>query len=153
VAERGVGGLSDACAAPVEMQPVAADSRAHGVEQRLVQVGAMDRKLRKGKAGEAARRLPIDELAEAVVEHRLGGHHGATLELVGQAELGKGRDRVREEIDPGADRTHCRRALVDPAGNAALVKAECQSQPADPGPDDQHIHGRALSPSMLFAAV
>ena len=47
---------------------IGADPLAHGGEQDALQVGAMDRQLRRRMAGPAADGFVVDELAEAVEE-------------------------------------------------------------------------------------
>ena len=63
--------LLDAQAALAELHRILAQPSPHGREQHLVQVGAMDGKLRPVVAGEAPERLLVDELAVTAVVAKL----------------------------------------------------------------------------------
>src|SRR5918912_728115 len=58
-------------AAPTRENAIAAGALAIRIEQRYLQVAAVYRELRVHVAGLTSQRLAIDELAEAVIEHRL----------------------------------------------------------------------------------
>src|SRR5439155_13438199 len=81
---------ADADALAVLREPGAAPSgadrgRAGAVEERIeqhaLQVAAMDRILRRVVAGEAAKRLAVDQLTEAIEERRLARQHGMPRQL------------------------------------------------------------------------
>ena len=97
---------------------IGADPLAHGVEQDRLQVGAVDRQLRRVVAGPASGRLAVDVLAEAVEERRLARDDGDALELGEDAERLQRRARVRQDVDADAERPDLGRRLVDPAGDA-----------------------------------
>ncbi len=99
----------------------------------------MDRELRPVVAGEAPARLLVNELAVAAVEGQLARLDGARGQLFLQAEFAQLAHGMRQEIDADAERQHFRRGLEGARGNAGLMQAERQGQPADAAADDQHI--------------
>src|SRR3984893_6088954 len=96
--------LIDLEAAMREPYGVAAQARSHRVEHHLVQVGAMDRKLRPVVAGEAAARLLVDELAVAAVEDKLARLDGMRGQRALQAELAQLAHGMRQEGGGDAQR-------------------------------------------------
>ena len=115
---------------------LAADPCPHGVEQDGLQIGAVDRQLRRIVAGPAAGRLAVDVLAEAVEERRLARDDGDPLELGEDAERPQRRARRRQHVDADAERPDLRGGLVDAAGDSGLVQRQRQRQAADAGADD-----------------
>ena len=121
---------------------VRAQTLAHGVQQHLVQVGAMDGKMRPLMPGGEPPGLAIDELAVA-------GEEGIVLRLAGdrrervlQPERAQLFDRMRSEIDPDPERADVRRRLEDPnpARHVSGMGSQRQRQPADASADDDQIH-------------
>src|SRR5476649_1480589 len=131
--------LLDPGAAVVELDRVFPQPRARRVEQRLVQVGAMDRELRPAVAGVAAARLLEDELAMAAVEGELARLDAKRGERLLQAELRQFAHGMRQEVDADAERHHLRHRFEDAARDAGLVQAERQRQPADTAAHDQDV--------------
>src|SRR5260221_10623270 len=82
-----------------------------GVEQDLVQIGAMDRKLRPVVAGEAPARLLEDELAVAAVESEFAGLDAMCCELLREAQLAELAHGMRQEVDADAQRLDLGRGL------------------------------------------
>src|SRR5688500_6546248 len=76
-------------ALPAEMKPVLADARLERVEQRHLQIAAMNGKLRPFVPGGAPELLLVDELAEAVEERRLPRRHRDLFERRLEAEPGE----------------------------------------------------------------
>src|SRR5476649_2193961 len=111
--------LLDPGAAVVELDRVFPQPRARRVEQRLVQVGAMDRELRPVVAGVAAARLLEDELAMAAVEGELARLDALRRERLLQAELRQFAHGVRQEVDAGA---HDQDVCVAAAHSAAIPR-------------------------------
>ena len=115
---------------------IGADSRSHRLEQPGLQVGAMDRELRRVVAGPAARRLAVDVLAEAIEERRLARDDGDALERLEHAERTKRRARVRQDVDADAQWTDLGGRFVDATGDAGAVQRQRQREAADAGADD-----------------
>ena len=123
------------------------EPRQHRVEQHLVQIGAVDRKVRPLMAGRQPPRLAVDKLAVAREEGvilRLAGDRG---ERILQAERAQFLDRMRSEIDADAERTDLRRRLEnsDSAGHAGCVDGQRQRQAANAAANDDHVHRAKLS--------
>ena len=131
--------LIDLEAAMREPHGVAAQARSHRIEHHLVQVGAMDRKLRPVVAGEAAARLLVDELAVAAVEGELARLDGVRGQRLLQAELAQLAHGMRQQVDADAQRQHVGRGLEHARRDAGLVQAERQRQPADAAAHDQNV--------------
>ena len=131
--------LLDAQAALAELHRILAQPSPHGLEQHLVQIGAVDGKLRPVVAGEAPARLLVDELAVTAVVAKLARLDRAGGELVGQPQLREFAHGMRQEVDADAERQHLGRRLDHAAGDAGLVEAERQDEPADPAAHDQDI--------------
>src|SRR5512140_1128888 len=79
--------LIDPEAAMPELHGICAQTIAHGAQQYVVQVGAMDRKLRPVVAGVTAARLLVDELAVPAVEGEFARLDAARGQRVLQAEF------------------------------------------------------------------
>jgi hypothetical protein len=94
-----VAGVVDRDAGAAGDDAIGADPSAHGFEQDRLQVGAVDRQLRRVVAGPAPGRLAVDVLAEAVEERRLARDDGDALELGEDAERLERRARMRQDVD------------------------------------------------------
>ena len=105
----------------IEPHGVAAQPLQRGVEQHLVQVGAMDRELRPVVAGIAAARLLVDELAVAAVEGELARLDGRRRQRVLQAKLAELAHAMRQEVDADAQRLDLGRCLEHAARDAGLM--------------------------------
>ncbi len=135
-----------------------AEAGDRGVEQHLVQVGAVDRNVRPLVAGGHPPRLAVDELAVAGEERVVLRLAGDRDERVLQPQRAQLLDRVRPEIDADAERVDFRRRLVDADAPrcAGRMQAERQRQSADAAADDDDVRIRihswsALSPSSCRA--
>src|SRR6266545_1526787 len=126
-------------AAMIEPHGITAQPLHRRVEQHRVQIGAMDRELRPVVAGVAAAWLLVDELAVAAVEGELARLDGASGQRVLQAKLAELTHAVRQDVDADAQRLDLGRRLEHARGNAGLMQAERQRQPADAATDDQDI--------------
>ncbi len=110
------------------------------IEQDLLQYATMDRELRPFIAGLDAARFAPDRLAVLGKERQFLGAHARCVKLVEQAELDQFAHGVRQHVDADAERPQRRHALEDFGGNADLVQAECQRQPADAAAGDENGH-------------
>ena len=111
-----------------------------GIEQDLLQRAAMDRELRPFVTGLDAARLAPDRLAVLGEIRELLGADGVRIELVVQAELDQFAHRMRQHVDADAERPQLGHAFKDFGGNADLVQAERQRQPADAAARDENSH-------------
>jgi hypothetical protein len=116
-------------------------SRTASSRHRL-QVGAVDRQLRRVVAGPASGRLAVDVLAEAVEERRLARDDGDALELGEDAERCERRAGVRQDVDADAERPDLGRRFVDSARDVRAVKCQRERQAADAGTDDGDLVAR-----------
>src|ERR1019366_375862 len=114
-----------------------------GVEQDLLQRAAMDRELRPSVAGLDAARLAPDRLAVLGKIREFPGAHARRVELVEQAEFDQLAHGVRQHVDADAERLPLGHALEYFGGDADLVQAEPQRQPADAAAGDKYGHGYA----------
>src|SRR6266851_4739724 len=139
--------LLDGDAAMAGDEAVRTEPLLHGVEQDLVQVGAMDREVRPLVAGCPSPRLAVDQLAVA-------GEEGVVLRLAGdrrerifQAERAQLFHRMRTEIDADAERTDLRRRLehANALRAARGVTSQRQRQPADAAADNDDVHWSSLA--------
>ena len=110
-----------------------------GIEQDLLQRAAMDRELRPFVTGLDAARLAPDRLAVLGEIREFLGAHGGRIEPVVQAELDQFAHRVRQYIDADAERPQLGHAFENSGGNADLVQAERQRQPADAAAGDETV--------------
>ncbi len=134
--------LLDPDAAMAGDEALRAEPRAHRVEQDLVQVGAVDGKVRPLMPGGEPPGLAVDQLAVA-------GEEGIVLRLAGnfrervlQSERAQLLDRVRPEIDADPERPDVGRGLehADAAGHFGGVDGQRQRQSADAAADDDDLH-------------
>ena len=137
--------LLDADAARARGQALGPDALLEGLVEYGLQIAAVDVEMRPIVAGVAAERLLVNELAEAVVEAGFEGGDRDAREGVLEPEGCELARRMRQEADADPDRPDLRRGLIDAARDAALVERQRQTEPADAGPDDDHLHD-ALSP-------
>ena len=131
---RVVAGAIDADAGMAGDDAVGAEALPHRGEQHRLQVGAVDRELRRVVAGPASGGLAVDELAEAVEERRLARRRRparASASTPSDAQLGA---RVRQDVDADAERPDLGRRLVDAAGDAGAVQASASVRPPMPAP-------------------
>src|SRR5581483_5839490 len=113
--------LLDAAAFPAGTDRLRAEPRAHRLQQHELQIAAMDRELRPVITGVTARRLPINELAEAVEENRLARRYRRLGESRFEAELPEHLGRVRQHVDADTNRLDLGRGLIHARGNAGSV--------------------------------
>ena len=111
-----------------------------GIEQDLLQRAAMDRELRPFVAGLDAARLAPDRLAALGEIGELLGADGVRIERVEQAEFDQFAHRMRQHVDADAERLQLGHAFEHFGGNADLVQAERQRQPADAAACDEYGH-------------
>src|SRR4029078_2877394 len=109
-------------------------------------------------AGEAAARLLVDELAEAVVEAQLARLDRQARQGLVAAKLGELAHAVRQEVDAHAQRPDFGRRLENPAGNARLVERQGERQAADPAAADGErrlplLHEFIIAPLNCLMAV
>jgi hypothetical protein len=142
--ERAIGLFRDGGAAMAGADRVMAGAGAHGVQQEHLQVAAVDGELRRGVAGEAAERLAVDELAEAVEERRVRGGDAGGGERRFEAEGGQLLGCVGQDVDADADRADLGGLLIDREGDAGFVQAEAEGQPAYSGAHDDHAFHATL---------
>ncbi len=105
-----------------------------------MQLAAMDADFRERIAGELAALLPVNELAEAVVEAALAVLDAGLEQRVAEAERAELAHGMRQQRDADAQFLDLGRALVDAAGDAALRQIERERQPADTAADDGYGH-------------
>src|SRR4051812_26625837 len=113
------------------MQSVGTEPVFKSLYERRLQIPSVNRVLRPLVAGMPAERLPVDELAEAVEEHRLLRLDGDTRERRLEAKAGQYLRRVRQQVDANADRLDLGGRLEDAAGNFPRMQLERQRQAAD----------------------
>lgn len=93
--------------------------------------------------------LAVDELAEAIVERGFLRLDRARFERRLDAQAIELFHRVREDVDPDADRADLRSRLEEPARDPGPVQLQSERQPADPGADDDDVvigHGSLPAP-------
>ena len=78
---------------------IAAQSRAHCVEQNAVKLAPMDRELRRFEAGIGTAKLAPHHLAEAVGVDQLARADAGAVERGQQTECGEFLDRMRQSVD------------------------------------------------------
>ena len=117
-----------------------------GIEQDLLQRAAMDRELRPFVTGLDAARLAPDRLAVLGEIRQFPGADAGRIELVVQAELDQFAHRMRQHVDADAERPQLGHAFEHFGGNADLVQAERQRQPADAAAGDEYGH---VTPLLL----
>jgi hypothetical protein len=101
-----------------------------------------------------SQRLAVDELAEAVEESRFRRLDGDLGEGVLQAEVGQYSRRMRQQVDPDADRLDLRRRLEHAAGDPALMQLERKREAADAGADDEDlVHGSNSGSEPEFGSL
>ncbi len=149
--DRLVAVVVDARAAVTEDDLVGAGARLERLEQHHLQVAAMDGELRHVVAGEAAGRLAVDVLAEAVVEAVFARGHRHLGERLFQAESAQFARGMRQHVDADADLPDLGRRLEDAAGDAGAVQHQAEREAADAGADDQDFHGDFI-PRIFYAA-
>ena len=115
-----------------------------GVEQDLLQRAAMDRELRPFVTGLDAARLAPDRLAVLGKIGEFPGAHARGVELVEQAEFDQFAHGMRQHVDADAERLQLGHAFEYFGGNADLVQAERQRQPADAAAGDKNRHHTPL---------
>ena len=117
-----------------------------GVEQDLLQRAAMDRELRPFVTGLDAARFAPDRLAVLGEVGEFLGADGGCIKRVLQAEFDQFAHRMRQHVDADAERPQLGHAFEDPDGNADLVQAERQRQPANATTRDENSH---VTPPLL----
>ena len=115
-----------------------------GIEQDLLQRAAMDRELRPFVTGLDAARLAPDRLAVLGKIRKFLGAHARGVEPVEQAEFDQFAHGMRQHVDADAERLQLGHALEDFGGNADLMQAERQRQPANAAAGDENRHDHAL---------
>ena len=125
--------------------------RAHALEQRQVDVGAVDDGVRVGEARperRAGRDLADQRLVDRVHHHHPIGVDGAAARALADAERVEGGERVRRELDAGADLADLRRLLEDDDAKAALRERQRRGEAADAGTGDDDRVTRARHGSL-----
>src|SRR5512141_455452 len=105
-----------------------------------MQLAAMDADLRERVAGELAALLPVNQLAEAVVEAAFAVLDAGYEQLIAEPERAEFAHGMRQQGDADTQLLDLGRALVDAAGDAALRQVERKRQPADTPADDGYGH-------------
>jgi hypothetical protein len=125
---------------------------AHRGEQHLVQVAAMDGKMRPLVSGRASPRLAIDQLAVARKEGIVLGLAGDRRERALEPQIAQLLDRMRPEINADPEREDFRRGLehADAARRLGGVDGQRQRQPANAAADDDELHGPLLVYSRRY---
>src|ERR1700731_3506758 len=139
--------LIDSDAMMVGAEPVMSGARTERLQQKHLQVAAMDRELRMLVARGAAQRLLIDQLTEAIEEGGVLRRDRGPRQIGFEAERGQLPGGMRKQIDTDADRADFSRRLEYSTGNSRRVQRQPQRQPANAGPDDDdvvHISSRHL---------
>ena len=127
-----------ACAA--ELDGVSSQSLVDDLEQRLMQIGAMDREMRPGVPGVAPASLLEDKLAVLVVPDEFLRLDAAAADAGLDAQLREAAHRMRQQIDADAERLELARRLVDAAGDAFAVQVKRGDQAADAAADQRDVH-------------
>ena len=134
--------LLDADAAVTGDEALRPEPVAHRIQKNLMQVGAVDGKMRPLMPGREPPRLAVDELAVA-------GEEGIVLRLAGdrrkrilEPELAQLLHRMRSEIDPDPERADIGGGLEHPdaGGRRRGVSGKRQRQTADAAADDDQLH-------------
>jgi hypothetical protein len=133
--------LLDADAAMAGDEVLRTQALAHGVEQHLVQVAAVDGKVRPLVPGREPPGLAVDQLAMAGEEGVIGRLARDRRERVLQAERAQLLDGVGPEIDADPERQDLGRRLEHPdaGGDLRGMRGERQGQPADAATDDDEV--------------
>ncbi len=100
----------------------------------------MDGELRHVVAGEAAGRLAVDVLAEAIVEAEFARGDGDLGERILQTEPAQFARGMRQDVDADADRLELGRRLEHAGCDAGAMQHQAKRQPADAGPDNENFH-------------
>ncbi len=124
------------------VQRVGTEARDARVEQRLLQVAAMDRVLRPRITRVDTERLAIDQLAETVEEHRFLGMDRDAVERGGDTQRGQLLARVRQHVDARTERPDLGCGLEHAYGDAGAMQREREREAAHAGTDDDRVHAR-----------
>ena len=122
-----------------------------GVEQDLLQRAAMNRELRPVVPGLEAARLAPDRFAVLGKIREFFGAHARGVELVQQTQFDQLAHGMRQHVDADPERPQLRHAFEHARGNADLVQAERQGQPANAAAGDKYRHPKPLK-SCPFAS-
>src|SRR5438045_7296926 len=129
---------------------LAAQSLDRGIEQDLLQRAAMDRELRPFVSGLQPAPFAPDRLAVLGEIGELAGAHAGRFQPVEQAELDQLAHRMRQHVDADTERLQLAHALEHARGNADLVQAERQRQPANAAARDENGHDTPSLPAMVM---
>jgi len=126
----------------------------HAFEQRKVDVGPVDHRVRIAEAGAkrfADRDAADQRFVDGVVHHHLVGVDGATARPGADAEGVECSERIRSELDAGADLADLGRLLEHLDGKALARKGQCGGEAADAAAGHEHrarqgccVHGCAV---------
>ena len=111
-----------------------------GLVDHGLQAAAMDRELRKFKAGVGAARLAPDLLAAAVHVEQFVGADADLVEFRQQPQFGQLLDGMRQGIDADAELAHRVGLLENLAVDAACMQHQRRGQAADAAADDDGLH-------------
>src|SRR6202012_2680546 len=120
-------------------EAVAAGAGAKCIQQRHLQITAMDRELRMLIARRAAQRLLIDQLPEAIEEGGIRRRNRDLRQRLLQPERGEFLGRMRQQIGADADRPDFGYRLEDTAGTAGRVQRKPEGQAANATPDNDDV--------------
>ena len=115
---------------------VSAQSRNRNVQQRHLQLTAMNRILGSGVAGGTAARLAPDLLSELVEKGQRGGLDAVFRQRAFQTQAAQLRTGVRQQVDADAQRPDLPHGFIHVDLDAALVQHQRQAQAADTGAGD-----------------
>ena len=115
---------------------------AGGLEQHVVQIGAMNERIRMMEflAERCAERNARDFLAgDRIQHHQIFGKYRKRADRFDQPELFEHPEYVRPKLDAGADLLELGGLLDDLRGNALARERQSGGQPANAAADDQDL--------------
>jgi len=119
----------------------------NGLEQHALEFRSMHRVLGLVVAGVTAKQLAINELTEAIEKDGFAREDRRTHECRIDPELSERFGRVRQDIDPHANRLDLRRGLVDATGDASAFQEKRKRESTDTGADDDDVQDSSTARS------